>query len=96
MYLTRTKSNGSTYYYLAEYRKREKHTTRKEAYLYSFGRFDKAMKKIEMWIKYPVVFPEELIDMELGVDDAKGWIKKIIENEEVFSKSCTNKERKVI
>lgn len=96
MYLTRTKASGSTYYYLAEYKRREEHTTRKEVYVFSFGRFDKALKKIETWIKYPMVFPEELIELGFKANDALGWKKKILEYEESFSNSCTHDNKKVI
>lgn len=84
MYLTKAKAGGKTYYYLAEYKKKEEHTARKERYIFSLGRFDKALKQIEIWTKYPMVFPEELMKLGFEVTDALAWKKKILEYEETF------------
>lgn len=96
VYLTSSKTGNNTYFYLREYTKKQKMTSRKEKDLYSLGRLDKALDKVEMWLVYPGTLPKELRELGVTTEIVKGWKKKILENKQIFSKKCTHNNKKVI
>jgi len=76
-YLSRVKSNNNIYIYLTIYDPECKHSSKKERNIYSFGRLDKAIEKMNMWMLIPSLFPEELAKLGFTIKNVEKWISSI-------------------
>lgn len=92
-FLTQVRSNGKQYVYLAEYCGQQKHSTRREKRIYSFGSIDEALYSMYYWRMAYETFPMELKDMGYEKKDLDEWIGTL---ESGVSKTGRSKKFKVI
>lgn len=77
MFVSRVKAKGNYYFYLYSYH--SDLTTRKQGLkpIYSLGRFEKAITKLNEWEKDFNGIPKELIDRGISKDDLSKWKNKL-------------------
>lgn len=75
-YLSKVKSNGNTYVYLAEYIGKQQYSRRRERHIYSFGRLDVALRNLEIWKAVPSMFPKELSALGYGIRNVENLLKE--------------------
>jgi len=79
MYLTFSKTNGSTYVYIREYVGRQAFKTTTERTLAGLGRVEVAMMKIAFWKAHESLVPEELKNKGVTITELNEFEKKIQE-----------------
>ena len=86
-YLSQVKSNGNIYVYLTVYDPTHKErNTKRERHIYRFGRLEKAIEKMNIWMLIPSMFPEELKNLGFDTKALKEWISFIQEKNENIPK----------
>lgn len=74
-FLDFVKSSGNIYVYVAEYVGKQEDTNSKEKRVFSLGRAEKAIQKLEKWKKDKKKIPDVVkIKDEIELDN---WIKKV-------------------
>ena len=75
MFLRQVKAKGNRYLYLCCYYSDELVTDRK--ILYSFGRTENALNKMQNWSKDFTLFPNELKALGCEKEDLDDWIRTL-------------------
>lgn len=88
-YLSHVKSGGKVYLYLTVYdpTHKERNTKKRERHIYRFGRLDKAIENMNIWLLIPSMFPEELKSLGFDMKALKDWISSIQEKNEDLTKN---------
>ncbi|MFP3353491.1 hypothetical protein R0K04_19090, partial [Pseudoalteromonas sp. SIMBA_153] len=85
-----TKSDGNYYYYLAQYAGKQKDSSRRERFLFSFGRADKALQSLTLWLLDSGFFPVKLRKMGYTAEHLREWKKKIEEDRKNVTPTTKN------
>lgn len=78
-FLSRVRSHGKVYVYVTEYTGEQPFSTKRERHILSLGRHDRAIQRLEVWMRHPETFPIELLQRKLGMRDVEKWIEKLKE-----------------
>lgn len=77
MYLDRVKAKGRQYLYLKMYDTEVTYSKDKRVVLYRFGREEKALQNMYLWLSDINKMPVELKELNCNKDDLKKWIYQL-------------------